>query len=220
VDNHGSSTIFFYGGKAPTGIQITGFELTNNLLRAVSWAVFGEMAGEAPSAFNMYTPSPVIQHNTFAGSQAKLYPVGNDFPTVAAWADRLRGAAARNYQLQTDEPVDRAGTDGKSLGVDFNELNAAMNATAAPPPPPPPHRPPAAAPPPSGGSTPYSGTAVNLPARWSSRTYDAGGHDIAYYDTTVRQHRRGVSLERRSTIAAASDTGGGYWSAWAVAANG
>src|SRR6185503_4597297 len=72
VDNNGSSTLFFYGGKTPTGVQITGFELTNNLLRAGSWAVFGEKAGEGTVAFNMYTPSPLVLHNTFAGSQAKL----------------------------------------------------------------------------------------------------------------------------------------------------
>ena len=38
VDNNGSSTIFIYGGKTPTGVQITGFELTNNLLRHQSYA--------------------------------------------------------------------------------------------------------------------------------------------------------------------------------------
>ena len=95
MDNNGSSTIFFYGGKTPSGVQVSGFELTNNLLRSGTWGIFGDKAGEGTVAFNLYTPSPLILHNTFAGSSAKLYPVGNDFPTLTQWQGDFANLAPR-----------------------------------------------------------------------------------------------------------------------------
>jgi len=37
IDNDGASTLFLYGGATPTGVQIAGFTLTNNLLKQNSW---------------------------------------------------------------------------------------------------------------------------------------------------------------------------------------
>jgi hypothetical protein len=213
VDNNGSSTIFFYRGKTPTGIQIGGFELTNNLLRAGTWLVFGEIAGEGTAAFNMYAPGGIIQHNTFAGSAAKLYPVGNDFPTVAVWLGDFANAAAADYRLDSTSLSNSAATDGKNLGVDFTELNAALNgAAAAPPPPPPPPQPP----PPSGGSTPYGGTAPAMPGKVEFENYDNGGQDIAYRDTTAT-NAGGAYRSNAVDIKASTDTGGGYLVGWTTA---
>ena len=159
-----------------------------------------------------------MQHNTFAGASAKLYPVGNDFPTLAPGSPTSSNAAAG----ETTSCSRRAcrtthGTDGKDLGVDFAELNAAMSATAAPrptPPPPPPAH--SAPPPPSAARRPYSGTRGGPAGTVEFENYDGGGHDIAYYDTTA-SNTGGVYRSNAVDIQATTDTGGGYTSAGSTA---
>jgi uncharacterized protein (TIGR03437 family) len=56
-------------------------------------------------------------------------PVGNFYPlqvTDVGFVDY----AAGNYQLSASSPYRNAGTDGKDVGVDFAQLNAAQNGTA------------------------------------------------------------------------------------------
>jgi Carbohydrate binding module (family 6) len=210
VDNNGSSTLYFYGGKTPTGVRITGFELTNNLLRMSTYGVFGDKIGQGTVAFNYYTPSAIVQRNTLAGASAKLYPVGNDFPTVAQWLADFINVGAADYRLKATSLSNNAGTDGKDLGVDYTELLAALNGTASAPlsePPPPPS---------TGGSTPYGGTAPTLPGKVQFENYDAGGMDIAYYDTTA-SNSGAVYRSNAVDIQASTDTGGGYNIGWTAA---
>ena len=209
VDNNGSSTIFIYGGATPTGVHILGFELTNNLLRSNAYAVYGDKYGEGNVAFANYTPSPIVLHNTFANESAKLYPVGNDFPTTAQWLADFASVSGANYQLVSSSLSNNAGTDGKDLGVDFTELSAAMNGSATPTPTPTPG-------PSPGGSTPYLGTPVSLPGVVQFENYDAGGEGIAYHDTTAG-NTGGVYRSNNVDIQAASDTGGGYLVGWVAA---
>ena len=211
VDNNGKDTLFFYGGASPTGTQITGFELTNNLLRSNTYAVFGDGYGQGMVAFTQYTPGAIVQHNTFAGASAKLYPVGNDYPTIAQWLADFVGVSSANYQLVSSSLSNNAGTDGKDIGVDFTELAAALN--GAPTPPPTPTPPPSPAP---GGSTPYNGTPVALPGTVQSENYDAGGEGVAYHDTTSG-NSGGVYRSNNVDVQATTDSGGGYTLAWTKA---
>jgi len=136
VDNNGSSTLFFYGGKTPTGVQVLGFTLTNNLLRSSQYAIYGDKIGQGLTGLTYYTPGAIVLRNTFAGANATQYPVGNEYPAVAAWlGDFLNPGPAANYQLQSNSPSKRAGSDGKDIGVDFAELTAAMNGASTPLPP-------------------------------------------------------------------------------------
>ena len=212
VDNDGKDTLFFYGGASPTGVQILGFELTNNLFRSNTYAVFGDKYGQGTVAFNQYTPGAIVQHNTFAGASAKLYPVGNDFPTIAQWLTDFVGAGSANYQLDASSLSNNAGTDGTDLGVDFAELNAALN-NATPPPPPPPPPPPS---PPPNGSTPYTGTPVALPGTVQFENYDAGGEGVAYHDTTSG-NTGGVYRSNSVDLQTTTDSGGGYLVGWTKA---
>jgi hypothetical protein len=211
VDNKGSSTIFIYGGKTPTGVQITGFELTNNLLRTGSYAIYGDKIGHGTAALNYYTPSPIIQRNTFAGASAKLYPVGNDYPTVAQWLADFTNAAAADYSLRSTSLSNNAGTDGKDIGVDFAEIVAVMNNQPVPTPDPTPD--PTPNPPPPTGTTPYGGTTPSMPGKVEFENYDVGGMDIAYYDTTA-SNAGGVYRTNAVDIQASTDTGGGYNIGW------
>ena len=213
VDNNGSSTLFFYGGKTPTGVQITGFELTNNLLRQQSYAVYGDKIGQGVTALNYYTPAAIVQRNTFAGASAKLYPVGNDFPTITQWLADFINLGAADYQLKSTSLSNNAGSDGKDIGVYFPELVAALNGAASTPPP----SEPAPAPAPTGGgATPYGGTAVAMPGKVEFENYDAGGMDIAYYDTTA-SNSGAVYRSNAVDIQATTDTGGGYNLGWTAA---
>jgi hypothetical protein len=215
VDNNGSSTIFFYGGKTPTGVQIAGFELTNNLLRQSSYAIYGDKIGMGTVALNYYTPSPIIQRNTFAGASAKLYPVGNDYPTVAQWLADFTNVAGADYSLRSTSLSNNAGSDGKDIGVDFAEIVAVMNNQSPPPPDPTPDTTPDP-PPPTGGTTPYGGTAPSLPGKVQFENYDVGGMDVAYYDTTA-SNSGGVYRSNAVDIQATTDSGGGYNIGWTVA---
>ena len=132
VDNSGASTLFLYGGATPTGVQIAGFTLTNNLLRQNSWAIYGDAIGPGEPALSHFAPNATVLHNTFAGASAKLYPTGNEFPTIAQWSADFVDRAQANYQLSATSLSRHAGTDGKDLGVDFAELSAALAGTAAP----------------------------------------------------------------------------------------
>jgi hypothetical protein len=135
VDNNGSSTIFFYGGDTPTGItSVSGFELTNNLLRQNSWAIFGDAVGAGQPGLDRFAPNAIVLRNTLAGAAAKLYPTGNDFPSVAQWLADFIDPIGGNYHLASTSLSRGAGTDGKDIGVDFAELDAAFHAGSTPPP--------------------------------------------------------------------------------------
>jgi hypothetical protein len=72
--------------------------------------------------------------------------------------------------------------------------------------------------PPAGstGSTPYSGTPVNLPGTVQFENYDAGGADVGYKDTTSG-NAGGAYRSNSVDVKAASDTGGGYLVGWTAA---
>ena len=136
VDNTGSSTIFFYKGKSPTGVQITGFELTNNLLRSNSYGIFGDRcrSGHGRAELLHAERARPAQHLRRCAGQAVS---GRErLPVDRAVARRLRRPRRRReLSAPVHEPVEQCGTDGRDLGVDFAELIAALNATPAPPPP-------------------------------------------------------------------------------------
>jgi len=221
VDNNGTSIIFFYGGYSPTGKSITGFELTNNLLRDNKYGIYGDATGTGTVGLNAYTPNPIVLNNTFAGGVAKLYPTGNDFPTLAVWLADFASVATADYRLKTTSLSKTAGTDGKDLGVDFTALNAAMTPSASPAPTPTPTPTPTPPPPPPptpapGATTPYSGTAIALPGTVQFENYDIGGNDVAYHDTTAG-NTGGVYRTNNVDLQATTDTGGGYNLAWVKA---
>ena len=212
VDHNGSNLIRLYSGKATDGVtKIYGLVITANSWRVNTYGIAGDSHAQGSDSLNFYAPGAQLLSNAFAGGNAKVYPTGNDFPTVANWLAGFVNAGAANYQLVPASPLNNAAGDGTDIGVNFTMLNAAMTGAAAPPPPPPP-----LPPPPSGGSTPYSGTAVALPGTVQFENYDAGGADVAYYDTTAT-NLGGAYRANAVDIKASSDTGGGYLVGWTTA---
>jgi hypothetical protein len=205
VDNDGTSTVNFYAGYAPFGYQIQGFVLKNNLLRDNRYGIFGADSSEGIPSLTKYTPNAYVQANSIGGAQASIYPTGNDYPTLAQWLADFISRSTANYQLLSTSLSNNAGTDGKDIGVDFAELNAALSGTSP-------------ADPPSSDSitTPYSGTPAPLPGRVQSENYDVGGKEVAYHDTTAG-NTGGVYRANSVDIQATTDSGGGYNIGWVKA---
>jgi hypothetical protein len=204
VDNNGSDTIFFYAGYSLTGTQIAGFVLKNNMLRDNKYGVFGDTAGEGTAAFKRYTPSAYVQANDIGGANASAYPTGNDYPTLATWIAGFVSESGANYTLTSSNIARGAGTDGKDIGVDFTELNAALagsttTSTASDPPPSTP----------TATSTPFTGTPIALPGRIEAENYDKGGEKVAYVDTTPG-NSGGVYRTDDVDIRQTTDSSGGY----------
>jgi hypothetical protein len=208
VDNDGTSAIQFYAGYAPFGYQIEGFVLKNNLLRDNKYGIFGDNSSEGVPSLTKYTPNAYVQANSIGGAQASIYPTGNDYPTLAQWLADFVDRSAVNYQLVSSSISNNAGTDGKDIGVDFAELNAALSGSSSPTPPPPSSS--------GGGTTPYSGTPVSLPGKVQFENYDVGGKEVAYHDTTAG-NTGGAYRANSVDIQATSDSGGGYNIGWVKA---
>lgn len=206
INSDGSNTIHFYKGYSRTGTTIPGFVFKNNLLRDNKYGIFGDNSSPGTPTLTMYTPAAYFQANGIGGANAKVYPTGNDYPTFVQWLADFVSAAAENYQLVANSLSKDAGTDGKDIGVDFVELNAALtgSTTISPPPPPPP-----------GGSTPYTGTPVALPGTVQMEAYDGGGEGVAYHDTTSG-NSGGAFRSNNVDIQATTDAGGGYNLGWVV----
>ena len=209
VDNAGTIIIMMYAGTVPAGATTAtlGFVLKNNLFRDNKYGLFGANIGEGAVELATYCPNAIVLGNTFAGSDPKQYPTGNDFPTIAQWLADFVSVPTANYQLLSTSLSNNAATDGTDIGVNVATLNAALAGASTPPPPPPPS---------SGGSTPYGGTPAALPGTVQFENYDTGGSDVAYHDTTSG-NAGGVYRSNSVDIQATTDTGGGYNVGWVVA---
>ncbi len=207
VDADGHQTISFYQGTRPAGVgfTISGFVLKNNLLRNNKYGIFGEkVTAQGSQTLATYTPGAYVQANVIAGSDPNLYPVGNDYPSIAQWLADFVNVGSANYQLVASSLSHNAGTDGKDIGVDFTALNAALNASdggsgggggGGDPPP--------------ASSTPYSGTAISLPGTIEAENYDKGGEGVAYHDTTPG-NSGGVYRADGVDIRKTTDSSGSY----------
>lgn len=214
VDNDGTIIISFGKGFSPTGYQIFGMRITNNLFRDNKYGIFGAGSSPGTASLTMYTPDVVFQRNAIAGAPASTFPPGNDYPSIAEWLADFVSAAAHDYRLDSASTSNNTAIDGTDLGVNFTTLNAAMagSGTVDPPPDPPPGDPPPQ-PVPSGGSTPFNGTAASLPGTVQFENYDAGGEGVAYHDTTSGNsggQYRSNSVDIGTTL----DTGGGFNIGW------
>jgi hypothetical protein len=214
VDEDGNQTVSFYKGDTPSGsYTISGFVLKNNLLRDNKYGIFGQDSSPGTPSLTMYTPGAYVQANAIGGADAKVYPAGNDYPTLLQWLADFVSASGANYQLVSSSISNNAATDGKDIGVDFAQLNSAMNGggTSTPPPP--------------SQSTPYLGSPVSLPGTIEAENYDKGGEGVAYHDTTAG-NSGGVYRSDGVDIKTTSDSSGRYniksvrageWLAYSVA---
>ena len=184
--------------------QSYGFEFTNNVTPHNAYGIFGNGAGTGTDAMAAYFPDGIVRRNAFGGGPAGQYPADNFFPSLSTFYAQFVDAGAHDYRLVSGSSFAGAATDGRNLGVDFNELGRAMqggdnSGDLAPDPPP------------SGGA--FGGSPVSLPGVLQAENFDEGGSGVAYADTTSGNEGgelRATDVDIEST----ADAGGGYNVGW------
>jgi chitodextrinase len=111
------------------GPSHTGFVYTNNLSPHNAYGIIGSGYSPGNATLNACFPNSVFAKNLLAGGSWWIYPSGNFFPaTLEAVGFVDRGAD--NYRLAAISPYKNAGTDGKDVGANLDDIEAAI---AAPP---------------------------------------------------------------------------------------
>jgi hypothetical protein len=112
-----------------TGLPSSGFVYTNNLARHNAYGVFGDGGYIGTAALNHYYPGWTFARNVLAELPADVsssqYPANNFFPT--SFNAQFVDAAGGNYRLRESSPYRGKATDGKDIGCDLNELEAATS---------------------------------------------------------------------------------------------
>jgi len=101
-----------------------GFVFRNNIAPHNAYGIVGTGTSPGQPTLAAYFPGAVVSRNVVVAGEPALHPDGNFFPPSMAavgFVD-LRGG---DYRLAGASPYRRAGTDGKDVGVDFDELRAA-----------------------------------------------------------------------------------------------
>jgi hypothetical protein len=132
------TTLLFGDGTLANNIS-DGFEMTDNIVKYAGYGFYGVDYGTGQDAINHYFPDAVFERNVMIGGagDASLY---SGFPensasfyfpaTVSAVCFSDLGAG--DYRLDdTCSPYTGAATDGKDIGVDQDELEAAFSPAAA-----------------------------------------------------------------------------------------
>ena len=112
-------------GDTPT----SPFIFRNNIVPHNEFGFKGDSRGEGNSTIRTYLQGSLIRKNALVGAVERLHPPANFFPASYGEVGFVN-FAARNYRLSAASPYRNAGTDGRDLGADFDQLEAAMGAGA------------------------------------------------------------------------------------------
>lgn len=105
-----------------------GFIYRNNLTMHNEYGVKGDGQGTGLQTINAYFPGSVFMKNVLVGGPPGLYPANNFFPATVDQVGFVEYAAG-NYRLSAASNYRNAGTDGRDIGCNFDELFAAVNGT-------------------------------------------------------------------------------------------
>ncbi len=208
-----SNTYTLYGEASLNHVS------TNNLTIENPYGIFGDGGYLGTAGLTHYTPSFVFNKNLMVGAAANFNPAGNFYPANVSDVGFLDFAGG-NYGLSASSPYKNAGTDGKDIGVDFAQLNAALGGTSTPAPTPTPNSTPTPTPTPTPSPTPtptpvpgaplvtltvpVTGASFVAPA---NITLTATASDVGGSITKVEFYRGGDTL-------IATDTSSPYSAVW------
>lgn len=199
----------------------------NNLTIENPYGIFGDGGYLGTDGLTHYTPSFVFAKNLMVGAAANYNPAGNFYPSQVSDVGFIDFAGG-NYGLSASSPYKNAGTDGKDIGVDFAQLNAALGGTSTPGPTPTPTPTPSSTPTPTPTPsptptpTPVPGAPVvtlSVPVTGSSFvaganiTLTATATDVGGSITKVEFYRGGSTL-------IGTDTTSPYSAVWNNASKG
>jgi uncharacterized protein (TIGR03437 family) len=115
------------------GEQSLGYVSTNNLTIENPYGIFGDGGYLGTAGLTKYTPTCVFNKNLMVGASSSENPAGNFYPSQASQVGFVDFANG-NYALLSTSPYSKAGTDGKDVGADFDQLKAAQGGTSIPTP--------------------------------------------------------------------------------------
>ena len=123
---HTGNLVTAYGETRGTPDPMPGFRFTNNLAQHNANGLFGNAIGVGNQAISAYFPDGVVRANVLAGGQASRYPAGNFFPSVTQFMTDFVDASKGDFRLSPRSAYRGAGTDGVDLGVNYDQLNRAL----------------------------------------------------------------------------------------------
>jgi hypothetical protein len=125
--------------QVSTGAVHTGFVFTNNIAPNNQRGVSSDRpVGNALATLSAYFPGYVFARNVLPGGDPLGYPPDNSFPAALAQVG-FADFAGGDYRLGASSPYKDAGTDGRDIGADIDELLVATaTAVSGTPPPLPP----------------------------------------------------------------------------------
>ncbi len=114
-----------------SGNPISGFTFTNNVAKHDTYGILGSGVGYGTTAITAFFPDGVVTRNVLAGATAP-YPPGNLFPSLATFQGHFVDATGANYEVLPGTDWTNAGTDGLTLGADYDGIRSgARQADAA-----------------------------------------------------------------------------------------
>lgn len=160
-----------------------GFVYKNNLHPHNYYGIKGDGVNLPIDAFNTYFPNYIFLKNIIIGESngndlSSVYPnsTSNFFPKFfsdVGFVDYTNpNVSLRNYRLNSTSLYRNQGTDGKDVGVDFDELNVATCGVIT------------GVPCVTQSQMPFPGpNMLDVPATIEVENFDRGGQGIAYNDT-------------------------------------
>ena len=108
-----------------------GFVYRDNLAPHNDYGIHGVGTQPGRHSLETYFPGAIVERNVIVGNPyVAQYPLDNFHPLSLA-AVGFVDQVGRDYRLSSSSRYRRAGSDGKGIGVDFDELSAAMAAAEA-----------------------------------------------------------------------------------------
>jgi hypothetical protein len=190
-----TSVLWFTGA-----VDSTDFVFSNNLSEHENYGVKGDGIATGTPTLQAYTVNSVFVANVLAGGKASTYPIGNFFPAASTWPALFADFAGGDFRLAETSPYRGGASDGKDIGVDFDEFETAFTAAGAPsdgvedgaeaqePPPPPPNAVPSVT-----VAGPGAAVFVGAPATLTAHATDSDG-TIARVDFYVNGERIGSTF--------------------------
>lgn len=179
----------------------TGFVFNNNIAAHNQYGVKGDAQQPGNTTLAAYFPSYTFSRNLIAGADPNSYPTNNFYPAASSFDSQFVNRSGGDYHLATTSPGYHAGTDGKDVGADIDQLNAATEGC-------------------NGGywpslQVPFYNTPLAIPGTIQAEDFDYGGDGVAFHDTvgSLQSSYRDTFVDLEPT----GDTGGGYNVGWAVA---
>ncbi len=115
-----SNTILTTGSiTVAYGKPVTGFIFRNNIIPHNEYGFIGDGHGSGADTLATYFPGSIITNNAIIGGDAGNLKGRNAYP-VSLKQMRFINPANGDYRLAPDSPLKRAGTGGKTIGVDFD----------------------------------------------------------------------------------------------------